>query len=262
MTRRPDQNVLRGIKTRQGVIMAHKDSRLPNRNSLYLCAPVNALVEGIYEENIPFSEVKRFGDFGLGTFDCLDGEMVMLDGTVYQIASDGRVRKIEDEAKTPFSCVTFYRPFSHDELDGHLSHDDFLAWLQNLLPSPNLCYALKIEGRFDTIAVRSVPKQESYRPLVEVAKEQPVFRFSEIDGTLAGFFTPVFLGSLNVPGLHLHFLSADLKHGGHLLTCEPSRVRVGVQILNRVEVSLPMSLDYLACDFSRDVDRDLEKAEK
>lgn len=242
--------------------MAGKNPMSQNWNSLYLCAPVNALVEGIYEENIPFSEVKKFGDFGLGTFDCLDGEMVMLDGTVYQISSDGRVRQIEDEARTPFSCVTFYQPFSHEELDAHLTYDDFLAWLQSLLPSPNLCYALRIEGQFDSIVVRSVPKQDSYRPLVEVAKEQPVFRFSKIDGTLAGFFTPAFLGSLNVPGLHLHFLSADLKHGGHLLTCEPRGVRVGVQILNRVELALPMSLDYLTRDFKRDTQRDLDKAEK
>ncbi len=242
--------------------MADEDTRSRNRNSLYLCAPVNALVEGIYEENIAFSEVKRFGDFGIGTFDCLDGEMVMLDGTIYQITSDGRVRQIEDEAKTPFSCVTFYRPFSHDELDGHLSHDDFLVWLQKLLPSPNLCYALRIEGRFDSIVLRSVPKQESYRPLAEAAKDQPVFRFSKMEGTLAGFFTPAFLGSLNVPGLHLHFLSADLKHGGHLMTCEPCQVRAGVQILNRVELALPMNLDYLILDFKRDTGRDLDKAEK
>jgi acetolactate decarboxylase len=58
-------------------------------SSIYLCAPVNALVEGIFEQKVPFSEVKKHGDFGLGTFDKLDGEMVMLDGTVYQIDGAG-----------------------------------------------------------------------------------------------------------------------------------------------------------------------------
>jgi len=163
---------------------------------------------------------------------------------------------------TPFSCVTFYRPVSHDQLDAFLSYDDFLAWIQRLLPSPNLCYALRIEGQFASVIVRSVPKQESYRPLVEVAKEQPMFQFWNIAGTLAGFFTPAFLSSLNVPGLHLHFLSQDLQHGGHLLSCEPRQVRAGVQVLHRVELALPISLDYLTCDFRRDVDQDLNKAEK
>lgn len=242
--------------------MARSESIASKESSLYLCAPVNALVEGIYEEKIPLSEVKKHGDFGLGTFDHLDGEMVMLDGVIYQITSHGRVQQIEEGAMTPFSCVTFYRPVSHDQLDVVLSYDDFLAWIQRLLPSPNLCYALRIEGQFASVIVRSVPKQESYRPLVAVAKEQPVFQFWNIAGTLAGFFTPAFLGSLNVPGLHLHFLSADLQHGGHLLACEPLQVRAGVQILHRLELDLPIRLDYLTWDFKRDVDQDLNKAEK
>jgi acetolactate decarboxylase len=243
-------------------IMVLNEPAASNECSLYLCAPVNALVEGIYEEKIPFSEVRKHGDFGLGTFDHLDGEMVMLDGAIYQITSDGRVREVDERAMTPFSCVTFYRPASHDQLDEVLSYGDFLAWIRRLLPSPNLCYALRIEGQFTSIMVRSVPKQESYRPLVEVAKEQPIFQFWNTTGTLAGFFTPAFLGSLNVPGLHLHFLSADLQHGGHLLACQPSRVLAGVQILSRVELALPGSLDYLTWDFRRNVDQDLNKAEK
>ena len=242
--------------------MARNESIASNERSLYLCAPVNALVEGIYEEKIPLSEVKKHGDFGLGTFDHLDGEMVMLDGAIYQITSDGRVQQVEEGAMTPFSCVTFYRPVSHDRLDVVLSHEDFLAWIQRLLPSPNLCYALRIEGQFASVILRSVPKQESYRPLVEVAKEQPVFQFRNISGTLAGFFTPAFLSSLNVPGLHLHFLSEDLQHGGHLLACEPHQVRAGIQMLHHVEVALPMSLDYLTRDFRRNVDEDLNRAEK
>jgi acetolactate decarboxylase len=242
--------------------MVRNERAASSECSLYLCAPVNALVEGIYEEKISLSEVRKHGDFGLGTFDHLDGEMVMLDGAIYQITCDGRVHKVEEAAMTPFSCVTFYQPVSHDRLDTSLSYDDFLTWIQRLLPSPNLCYALRIEGQFASVTVRSVPKQESYRPLAEVAKEQPVFQFVNTAGTLAGFFTPPFLGSLNVPGLHLHFLSADLSQGGHLLACRPERVRAGVQILSRVEVALPVTLDYLTRDFRRDVIQDLNKAEK
>jgi acetolactate decarboxylase len=242
--------------------MARNESTASNECSLYLCAPVNALVEGIYEEKIPLSEVKKHGDFGLGTFDHLDGEMVMLDGAIYQITSDGQVREVDERAMTPFSCVTFYHPVSQDQLDTVLSYDDFLAWIQRLLPSPNLCYALRIEGRFASMMVRSVPKQDNYRPLLKVAKEQRVFQSWNTTGTLAGFFTPTFLGSLNVPGLHLHFLSADLEHGGHLLACRPDHVRAGVQILSRVEVALPISLDYLTWDFRRDVAQELNKTEK
>ena len=234
----------------------------PEENRLYLCAPVNALVEGIYEQKIPLARIKEHGDFGLGTFDNLDGEMVMLDGQTYQITADGRVGLVDHRALTPYACVTFYRPLSHDALEREMDYADFLAWLRRLLPSPNIFYAIRAEGRFAFMKARSVPKQESYRPLVEVAKDQPVFTFDEIEGTLAGFFTPAFVGSLSVPGLHLHFLSGDKRHGGHLLECRPAKVRVGVQFIRTLELALPMNLDYLTWDFRRDTDKDLNKAEK
>lgn len=242
--------------------MDQREKTGPAGNSVYLCAPINALVEGIYEQKIPLADIKKHGDFGLGTFDNLDGEMVMLDGCIYQITSDGRVGQVDDQALTPFACVTFYQPLSHDDLEREMPYEAFIQWLQDLFPSPNIFYAIRIEGVFADIRLRSVPKQESYRPLVEVAKEQPVFQFSDIRGTLAGFFTPSFMSSLSVPGLHLHFLSADLQHGGHLIHCRPRKVRVGVQFISSLELALPMSLDYLTWDFRRDIDQDLDKAEK
>ncbi len=229
---------------------------------LYLCAPVNALVEGIYEERVPLAKILEHGDFGLGTFDGLDGEMVVLDGRVYQIAGDGVVREVTEPAASPFACVTFYTPASHDDLAGPLEYDAFLDWLLTLLPSPNLFYALRIEGRFADVHVRSVPRQENYLPLVEVAKRQAEFTFDEAEGTLAGFYTPSFMESLNVPGLHLHFLSADRTQGGHLLSCSPRGVRASVQFIATLELGLPMSVDYLTWDFRRDTGADLDEAEK
>jgi acetolactate decarboxylase len=235
---------------------------MTDKSSVYLCAPVNALVEGIYEEKIPFSEVKKHGDFGLGTFDHLDGEMIMLDGQIFQIRADGRVQKVGDDALTPFACVTFFKPEKHAVLTGDHNYQDFLSWLEGLLPSPNMFYALRIDGTFSYIKTRSVPRQACYRPLVEVAAEQPVFEFAEIAGTLAGFYTPEFMASLSVPGMHLHFLSADQQHGGHLLECRPHQAEVAVQSLSRMELGLPLSDAYLHWDFHRDVSQDLNKAEK
>jgi len=237
-------------------------TRHEREQALYLCAPVNALVEGLYEENIPFSDIKMHGDFGIGTFNDLDGEMVMLDGIVYQIKGDGSVAVIGDDGLTPFACVTFYRPLSHDRIDAAMNYSDFTGMLHHLLPSPNIFYALRVEGRFSHVRTRSVPRQENYRPLVEVTKEQPTFEFHDIEGTLAGFFTPSFMASLNVPGLHLHFLSKDRRQGGHLLECSPQSGRIGVQFLRSLELALPMSLDYLTTDLNRDIKQDLRKAER
>ncbi len=232
-------------------------------NKIYLCAPVNALVEGIYEQNIPFHEIKQHGDFGLGTFNDLDGEMMMFDGLIYRIGSDGRANQItDDETCTPFSCVTFFEPSSEDELNEELSYADFMNWMKELMPSPNLFYAFRVTGEFAQVKTRSVPKQENYRPLVEVAKEQTTFEFENVSGMMVGFYTPAFVPSLNVPGVHLHFLTEDRASGGHLLECRPRKVKVELQFLYTVEVSLPSNLDYLTWDFQRDIGKDLDKAEK
>lgn len=231
-------------------------------NRLYLCAPVNALVEGIYEQNIPLAEIKQHGDFGLGTFNDLDGEMVLLDGQVYRVGGDGSVSQVDDQVKTPFACVTHFRAMSHETSQRALTYAEFLAWLTDLMPSPNLFYAFRVEGEFARVRTRSVPRQEAYRPLVEVTKDQPIFEFEDVQGTLVGFFTPAFLPSLSVPGIHLHFLSYDRASGGHLLECSPRQVRVEIQFLYTLELSLPVSLDYLTWDFQRDIGQDLDKAEK
>ena len=241
--------------------MKPRKIRSINDSSVYLCAPVNALVEGIYEENIAIAEIKKHGDFGLGTFDQLDGEMIMLDSKVYQITGDGRVSVVDDSAETPFVCVTFYKPHSTEYIERDMTYPEFIDWLYTLLPSRNIFYAIRIEGTFEHLKVRSVPKQESYRPLVEVAAHQPVFEFDDVKGTLAGFFTPEFMASINVPGLHLHFLSSDGQHGGHLLACEPKKIIVGIQFIPRMELSLPITVDYLTFDFNRDVSEDLKKSE-
>lgn len=230
--------------------------------SLYLCAPVNAIVEGLYEQKIRFDDLLQHGNFGLGTFDQLDGEMVLLDGQVFQIDSGGTVHRIGHDALTPFACVTFFRPVTEDRIAESLDWEAFQQRLVSLMPSPNIFYAFRVEGMFELVRARSVPRTENYRPLVDAAGAQSTFEFRNVRGTLAGFYTPAFMSSLSVPGIHLHFLSEDRTRGGHLLECRPADVRVGVQFLSRLELSLPMTLDYLTLQFQRDVEADLHKAER
>ncbi|HTX92637.1 MAG TPA: acetolactate decarboxylase [Anaerolineales bacterium] len=234
----------------------------PRNSRIYQNTPVNALVEGIYEQNMPISEIQKHGDFGLGTFNDLDGEMVLLDGQIYRVDSNGNVSLMSAQTLTPFACVTFFHPMSTETSQGKLAYGDFLSWLKMLMPSANLFYAFRIEGEFDQVKTRSIPKQENYRPLVEATKEQPEFHFKDVTGTLVGFFTPAFMASVNVPGLHLHFLTQDRQRGGHLLECQVKRVKAEIQFIYTLELSLPLNLDYLTWDFQRDIQGDLDKAEK
>ena len=233
----------------------------PRGACLHVTAPINALVEGLYEQDATVAQVLRLGDFGLGTFNDLDGEMLVLSGRVYQLRADGVAYAVPPDTRTPFACVCRFRAETEEVIDEAMSHEALFALLDRLLPSRNMLYALRLDCRFDHVRVRSVPKQEAYRPLVEVTREQREFGFDDVDGSLVGFWTPTFLGSVAVPGWHFHFLTADQAHGGHLLECRPRTLRIGVQHIPRLELTLPMTLDYLTTEFGRDVGTDLDEAE-
>ena len=231
-------------------------------NSVYLSTPINALVEGLYVENITIGDIRRHGNFGLGTFDYLDGEMVILDGRVYQVRSDGNVYSIADDEHSPFACVTFFKPDTFDDIGDASSLPDLLKTLDSLIPSRNMLYAIRVDGEFEYVKCRAVPRSENYRPLVEATKDQPIFEFHNVKGSLAGFYTPSFMESLNAPGYHVHFLNEDRSRGGHVMECSLKSVRIGIQHVPRLDVGLPDTLDYLTTDLTRNISKDLDKAEK
>ncbi len=232
-------------------------------NAVYLSAPIIALVEGFYVENTNMAFLKEHGDFGLGTFNYLDGEMVVLDGNFYQIRSDGEVYTVKDDEQSPFACVTFFSPDTFDDIgENDTPSKGFYVLLNTLIPSENMLYAIRIDGSFSHVRARAVPRSENYRPLVEATANQPIFDFYDVEGCLAGFYTPRFMESLNAPGYHMHFLTEDRRHGGHLIDCTLKKARIGIQHVPKLDLGLPITLDFLTANLTRDIGKDLDKAEK
>ena len=231
-------------------------------NAVFLSAPIIALVEGFYVENTNMALIKEHGDFGLGTFNYLDGEMVILDGNVYQIRSDGDVYSVKDDEQSPFACVTFFSPDTFDDIEENQTPKGFHDLLNTLIPSENMLYAIRIDGSFSHLRTRAVPRSENYKPLVEATANQPVFDFYDVQGCLAGFYTPRFMESLNAPGYHMHFLTEDRRHGGHLIECGLKKARISIQHVPKLDVGLPITLDFLTANLTRDIGKDLDKAEK
>ncbi len=220
-------------------------------STVYLSAPVNAMLKGFYEENTTLGELKKHGDFGLGTFNNLDGEMVMLDGVIYQLHANGKTYPVADHVQTPFACVTFYQPAVIEEIESGLDFNAFNNLLSRLLPSDNMFYAIRIEGFFQEVRVWSVARQENYQPLNEDEHNRPMFTYENIHGVLAGFYTPKFIRALNFPGFHLHFLTANREYGGHLHECRTGQVQIGIQFIHRLNLDLPITLDYLTANLPR-----------
>jgi acetolactate decarboxylase len=228
---------------------------------LYMSSPINALLEGFYRDDITIATLKQKGDFGIGTFNNLDGEMIALDGRFLQLDLDGNARPVDDGMKTPFSTVCHFQPTLTETLAGPLEHAQFTERLRHILPSDNMFYAIHMQGRFRAVKTRSVPRTENYRPLSEATDHQKLRHFADVAGHLVGFYTPSFVPSVNVPGYHFHFITDDYSAGGHLLSCEPAHLDIRLQIFFSMELTLPKTLDYLTAAFTRDAQKDLDKAE-
>ena len=234
-----------------------------NKDILFQTATVNALLEGVYDGEITFQELKQHGDFGLGTVNCLDGEMIGLEGKFYQIKADGMAYLVGDSMKTPFACVTFFEPDKSVLLDKNVDYNQLEQYLDNLLPTKNIFYAIKIEGVLRYIKTRSVPRQSKpYRPLAEVVKNQTTFEFHNVEGTIVGFRCPAYVEGINVPGYHLHFITKDKKAGGHLLQCQMQNVKIEVDCTSEFYMVLPKSSEFYKLDLTKEKQAELEKVEK
>ena len=68
---------------------------------MYQISTSTALVEGVNKGAVSSRALLEYGDFGLGTFENLDGEMVIVDGAIYQVRGDGSVTHREDDFQSP-----------------------------------------------------------------------------------------------------------------------------------------------------------------
>jgi acetolactate decarboxylase len=230
-------------------------------NSLYVSSPVNALVQGIFREDKTLQQLLEHGNFGLGTFDGLDGEMVLVDGIFYQLKSDGSTVIPDLSTGTPYACVTHFNPVQSFNAPSNATYIGLQEAITKVMLSNNLIYAIRVEGTFLKIRARSVPKQDAYRTLVQVSEEQKEFNYEHISGQLVGYWTPDFMHSISVPGFHLHFLSEEKNHGGHLLDCLTGDVKVSLQPLDQLNLDLPHTIEYLNANLDQDPSADLKRAE-
>ena len=233
-------------------------------NSITQVSTIDALLAGVYDGHITLDNLLDFGDFGLGTFDKLDGEMLILDGIVYQIKTDGKVYTPADTLKTPFAAISKFETVAQYTLEENVDLDSLKEVLNKKIINKNQFYGIKITGTFKYMKTRSVPAQKKPYPLlVEVVKKQSVFEMENIQGTIVGYFCPDFVKGINVPGYHLHFISKDLKKGGHILGLKTQSGKIEIDSYNELSLILPQdSDDFNKTDLDVDREDDLDDVEK
>jgi acetolactate decarboxylase len=229
---------------------------------VYQTSTMTSLVEGLYDGNVAYRDVMRHGDFGVGTFNALDGEMVAVDGKYFRLRNDGSVTLVVGDELTPFAAVTRFRPSIDHTEDGTLTRKQCEVVINRLAPSGNLFYALRIDGHFRSLLTRTVSKKSKpYPRLVDAAASEQFVTLTGTTGAIVGFHSPDYAQGISVAGYHLHFLSDDHQSGGHVFDFTVDSPRIRIDAEGELHLSLQATDEFLSTRFGNDVSAEIARAE-
>jgi acetolactate decarboxylase len=231
------------------------------RHSLFQVSTSNALVRGVFAGAITVGELKSHGDFGLGTFTGLDGELIMVEGHCYRAGFGGQVGAVDDAREVPFALVTRFTADLEETISDVSSIHALTTEIDRLLPSQNLFAGIRIDGVFGSLMMRAACPARHGEGLLEATRHQSEFQADEIEGTVVGFWAPEYSRAVSVPGYHFHFLSADRGLGGHVLDMRSGPLTVQLQTESDVHLAMPETAEFLAADLSGEHREALETAE-
>lgn len=243
-----------------------EEAKQYDTETIHQVSLLQGLMLGDYYGSISVKELKKMGDTGIGTFDKLDGELIMTDGVVYKAKSDGSVEIVADDVLIPFSNVTKF----DKDIEFSASNTSNIESLKNILDekvkatNSNLYYMAKITGTFSKMNVRSeLPQKEPYKPLAEVLKtDQTFFNYENIDGTVIALYMPPYMGNLNATGWHLHFISKDRKKGGHILELSIASATIEMDQTQGFTTYIPDGEFFKSLDLTVDQDDDIKEVEQ
>jgi alpha-acetolactate decarboxylase len=214
-------------------------------NELYQYSIISALMDGVATGGVALSTLQERGTYGLGTFENIEGEMVMIDGAVHHLRADGSVEQATSTTKLPFAMVTRFEPTARRKTSLP-DKDRIIKVGKELFPNSNNCYlALHVEATFKEMTVRAV-RSQTYKgqPLSELGSTQSVHTYKDVRGTVFGFQSPPFSSGISVAGGHLHFLSADRDRGGHVLALQADEAVLSGASIRMVHIELPESSEF------------------
>lgn len=209
-------------------------------SELYQVSTYRALLDGVYDGTVMYRDLYKKGDFGLGTFNDIDGAMVALDGKYYQGNASGLLSLIRPSQKTPFAAVIFFKPDFSVQLASAKSFERLGNILSQFIQKVNTPHAIKIEGSFRYIKMRNLKKTNPpYQPLKKLLPEQHDVELYDTEGTLVGFWFPPYLKGINVGGYHFHYIDDKKQSGGHVLDVSMKSGTAFYQLADDLTIDFP-----------------------
>ena len=218
---------------------------------VYQTSTMAALLDGIYDGDVTVAELLTHGDFGLGTFNHLDGEMIVLDGVCHHLRSDGSASVAAQSECTPFAAVTWFKPQTAISVSARASRQDIVTLIDHAVKSVNLIHAIRIEGAFSAVKTRTVRAQTPpYPPMKQATADDPVTEFRGVQGTLAGYRTPDYEERISVAGYHVHFINQPQTEGGHCFDFELDHGQIAISTSSELHLSLPRTEAFMKANMS------------
>lgn len=238
--------------------------------SMYQVSTLQALAMGYSRAVITVSELLQHGDTGLGTFEDIDGEMILADGICCRARVDGSVVQAPADTGVPFAAVSFLKDSRCFEMGPMEDIEKLKAELNVRIEEGfglNSMHMVRIDGLFEKICARSEYAYRSQHVTLKsiLQKTQKDFFFERIRGTLVCVYFPDYMDGINAPGWHLHFLSEDRTRGGHVFDLIMKRGTVRMNKISRLEIRLPHSPafdTYSLKEASQDEIRDVEQGKE
>lgn len=226
---------------------------MTNTNTLYQHGTLALLVPGLLKGTISMSELLQHGDTGIGTGEGLDGEIIILDGTPYQVRHDGSIVVVPGDFALPFASVHTAGFVELTDI-GNTSKSELEQWLPERTDWANTFFAATVTGTFSAMHTRAVAKQgRPYPTLEQTAAAQSVFTAKVTKGTLLIYYAPALFNGVAVGGCHIHYLADDHTIGGHALDFHVEHAQVAVQRFDTLEQHLPVENSaFMTHDFSKD----------
>jgi acetolactate decarboxylase len=244
-----DHGELAGLRRWAHAILAHRHEG----NEIYQTSTMGALLNGVYEGDVTIRELLHHGDFGLGTFNRLDGEMLVFDGVCYQLRGDGSATVADLDERTPFAAVTWFRPERTIEVSEPCDRAALRSSIDAALDSMNLMVAVRVTGHFGSVRTRTVTEQHRpYRPFTEATRDQQEVTFTDVEGTLVGFRMPDYEQGISVAGYHSHFIDREHRHGGHTLDYELIRGKAEIGVRSELHLSLQRTREFLSAELDQE----------
>jgi acetolactate decarboxylase len=192
---------------------------------------------GGYDGMMTVEDLLEKGDFGIGTVEGIDGEMIIRDGVAYRAGTDLVPVQVPSGTIIPFAMLTYFNTGISYEAKNVDDYNELRLLFSDLITDGHIGYAVLIETEFETITIRSVPGQvRPYPPLADLVANQTTLELQNIKGAMIGFILADDLGDINLAGFHMHFLSEDMAYGGHVLDMSFKAAGVEVDSMSSISV--------------------------